>query len=132
MRRLVAACAVAAGMAIPAAACAQPIVAAPPVAKAPSEGRIRLNFTRWETMTDEARRWESPAVARLSQDDEHWGERREGPRSARVGYGLTDKTELFVGVTKAKGADSFDQSRDWKDTQDRGRKAYSIGISKRW
>lgn len=135
MRRLMTACAVAAGISIPAMAGAQQIAPVPEPAHAPralAEGKLRLNYTQWDSATQEARRWEAPAQVRFSQDVERWGPAKDAPRSARIGYGLSDKTEVFVGVTKARGADSFDQGRDWKDIQDRKRKAYAIGISKRW
>lgn len=124
MRRRAIALVVLAGLAVPAMACAQQAQ--------PAGGKLRLGYTRWDSMNDEARRWDSSAFARFSQDDQRWGETKDGPRSARIGYGLTDSTELFVGVTKSKGADSFEQRRDWNDLQARNRKAYAIGVTKRW
>jgi hypothetical protein len=115
-------------------ASAQQIAPVPEPAPAPRmvpEGKLRLNYTQWDMASDEARRWEAPPQARFSQDAERWGPAKAAPRTARLGYGLTDKTELFVGVTKAK-ADTFEQRGDWKDIQDRKRKAYAVGISARW
>lgn len=133
MRRLAMALAVAAGTVVPALACAQQIApASSPAPRVLPEGKLRLNYTQWNTASDYARRWEAPAQVRFSQDAERWGKGKDGPRSARLGYGLTDKTELFVGVTKATGGHEAFESRDWKDIQDRKRKAYAVGISKRW
>ena len=134
MRRLMTTWAMAAGIAIPAMACAQQIAPVPESAQTPRvvpEGRLRLNYTQWDMASDEARRWAAPAHARFSHDAERWGPARTAPRTARIGYGLTQKTELFVGVTKAK-TDTFEQRGDWKDIQDRKRKAYAVGISARW
>lgn len=134
MRRLATACAMAAGITIPAMACAQqlaPVRPPPAASRIVPEGKLRLNYTQWDMATDEARRWAAPAQARFSQDGELWGPAKHAPRTARIGYGLSDKTELFVGVTKAK-ADTFEQRGDWKDIQDRKRKAYAVGISARW
>ena len=81
----------------------------------------------------EARRWEAPAAsARFGPADARWAETKGGPQSARVAYGLSERSELFVGVTKARRQEAFEPSRDWKDLQDRKRRAYSIGISTRW
>ena len=134
MRRLVLMCAMAAGVSIPAMACAQQLAPVPPPAAAPRvlpEGKLRLNYTQWDNVSDETRRWEAPAQVAFSQDVERWADAKNAPRTARLGYGLTDKTELFVGVTKAK-TDTFEQRGDWKDIQDRKRKAYAVGFSARW
>lgn len=134
MRRLITACAMAAGVSIPAMACAQqiaPVAEPTPASRALAEGKLRVNYTQWDTASEEARRWEAPAQVRYNQDAERWGDAKHAPRTARVGYGLTDRTELFVGVTKAK-ADTFEQRGDWKDIQDRKRKAYAVGFSARW
>ena len=132
MRRLLAGIAAASAMGLPGLAVGQ---ALQPYAdlRAPSEGRLRLNYTDWESVGEEARRWEAPAASmRFGPADAQWSETRGGPRSARIGYGLSDRSELFVGVTKPARQEAFERSRDWKDIQDRKRRAYSIGVSTRW
>lgn len=128
MRRWLIALAVTAGAATPGLVCAQTPA---PTPQTLPEGRLRLGYTTWDTTSDEARRWDRPAFT-FTQDAERWGETKDTARSARIGYGLSDRTELFVGVTKARGPDTFDSRRDWKEIEDRKRKAYSIGLTKRW
>jgi hypothetical protein len=121
----------AAALGLPGLAVGQTFAPAP-AASAP-EGKLRLNYTQWDSKTEEARRWEAPAAsAQFGPADARWAETKGGPRSARVAYGLSERSELFVGVTRAKRQDTFEPSRDWKDMQDRKRRAYSIGISTRW
>lgn len=129
MRRLLVLLTAASALGLPGLAAAQVVRPAP----AATEGKLRLNYTNWETVSDEARRWEAPAAsARFGPTDARWAETQGAPRSARVAYGLSERSELFVGVTKARRQEAFEPSRDWKDLQDRKRRAYSIGVSTRW
>jgi hypothetical protein len=112
----------------------QPIAAAPPAA----ESRLRLDYMRWDAMPEEARRWEAPAFVRFAQTPERSAQTKGAPRSARLSYGLGDEAEIFMGVTKFRSAKAgeavgaTEAGRDWKDVQDRKRRAYSIGVTTRW
>jgi hypothetical protein len=135
MRRRLIVLAVAGGLAIPGLACAQQIA---PLPQAAPEGRLRLNYTRWDAMPEDARRWEAPAFARFAETPQRGAPTKGAPRSARVSYAVGDQAEIFMGVTKirsAKAGDAIgaaDAGRDWKDIQDRKRRAYSIGVTTRW
>lgn len=133
MRRLLTVLTAAAALGTPSLVAAQTLQPASPAMPTASEGKLRLNYTNWDTASDDARRWEAPAAsARFGPADARWSETKGAPRSARLAYGLSERSELFVGVTKAKRQDAFEPSRDWKDMQDRKRRAYAVGISTRW
>lgn len=62
-------------------------------------------------------------------------DRSERSRSAKISYAVGGGLELFVDLQKARGRfhrDADGAVRDWTAFQDRNRKAYAVGFSKRW